>query len=194
MTSKVFKRFMITIVTVGTLIPVFLFAQHSMKLSDYYPIEVGNTWTYHAKGFRKTGKLEVTYSIEKYDNGFYVKRETYRLDGEEMGQGGLSTDLQLVNGAISETRNDNKTYVYLKLPLKVGNKWKWSEDKVATIVAVGVRWEVPAGIFRDCIKVKVRSVSSDEAAQNELNEDAYFARGVGLIQLFETVLTQYDLK
>ncbi|MBI4546960.1 MAG: hypothetical protein HY707_03210, partial [Ignavibacteriae bacterium] len=154
-----------------------LFGQNEPKLSDYYPLKVGSSYTY----YMKSAEVTINMTVEKFENGVFVKREKDYYMGNFVGEG-PSTDLKIEKDRILEI--SEKTTTLLKSPLKKGTKWKWQDDITAVIEGVGVRHETPAGIFRDCIKVKLDSPKWNPSYGGSGPTYVYFARGVGLIEFF----------
>lgn len=168
-----------------------IYSQSPPTIFDYFPLKVGNEWRYSLKYL--SGDVTMIQTIKKYEAGVYVIENRVIIDGYDVGKGS-SYDIKLSDSSVTQIANDNETIIHLKSPLKIGTTWKWSENKVATIVGIGVRCEVPAGIFRDCVKLKVKSIKQKQKKDDKIDEDVYFARGVGPIKRFgTTVLTGYNI-
>lgn len=129
---------------------------------DYYPLAVGNQWTYQAQllGDQRT----MTVEILREANGFFEDNQHARLtqDGEGL--------------------RDDRRYL-LKNPLRTGAEW----DNVVSVSArehyriaeADAPCTVPAGTFQHCVTVESRTRTPEVTLVNELT----FAPQVGLVQL-----------
>jgi len=111
----------------------------SAKLSEYYPLAVGNSWTYAVNG-RADRPVEV--KIVKEEEGFF-----------QDNQGGL---LQVDSFGV----RDQKRYL-LRYPLEPGKTWtnvvSVSSVEHYKILETGSRCRVPAGDFQGCVRVESRN-------------------------------------
>lgn len=153
---------------------------------DYYPLAVGNAWTYQAQmlGDQRT----MTVEILRQRDGFFEDNHEARLteDGDGL--------------------RDDRRYL-LKNPLRTGAEW----DNVVSVSArehyriseADAPCEVPAGSFQHCVTVESRTRTQAVTLVNEIT----FAPHVGIVRLrvhadadgkeipqTEFVLTRYALK
>jgi hypothetical protein len=133
-----------------------------LSASDYYPLAVGNAWTYDARMLGEQHVAEVR--ILRQANGFF-----------EDSQGSkLAVD--------AEGLRDDKRYL-LKNPLREGAEW----DNVVSVSArehyriaqADAPCQVPAGSFQHCVTVESRTRTSQVTLINALT----FAPGVGIVHL-----------
>ena len=115
-------------------------SQGSASVEAYYPLAVGNRWTYALNG-AKDKPVEV--SILRQEGGFFVDSRGARLAHDAFGL------------------RDGDTRYLLRGPLEVGKSWtsivSVSSTERYQITATGVPCEVPAGTFQDCVQVEGRT-------------------------------------
>jgi hypothetical protein len=156
--------------------------------AEYYPLAVGNAWTYH-----------VNYLGEQRDTTVAITGESAGQFQDNMGNA-LSHDAWGVR--------DQKRYL-IRDPVTVGEDWtnvvSVSSVERYKIIEAGQSCSVPAGQFPDCVRVEARNrVDAKTTLVNEMT----FARGVGIVRI-KTVaetsdgqkipqtqleLTKYELK
>jgi hypothetical protein len=131
-------------------------------LGAYYPLAVGNRWTY-----RVNGRPDKTVAVEvlREEDGFF-----------QDSQGGqLSVDAYGIR--------DRKRYL-LRAPLSEGSGWtnvvSVSSTERYRILHVGVPCQVPAGSFSNCVHVEGRNRVD---ANTTLVNGFTFAEGVGLVRI-----------
>jgi hypothetical protein len=136
-------------------------------VTAYYPLAVGNSWTYSASVLGD--RAEKTVSIVKQDFGFYVDDQKGRLKWDAYGL------------------RDEKRYL-LREPLEVGKTWtsvvSVQSVERSRIVEVDEPCTVPAGAFEHCLTVE-NSNRQDE--HHTLVMRMTFAPGVGIVRI-QTVL------
>ncbi len=134
---------------------------------EYYPLDVGNRWTY-ATTFQGQPQADLTVSIVREEKNFFIDdRPTpsrLRWDGDGL--------------------RDGDVRYLLKTPLSVGTQWLSVADIKTVeryeIVTVGHEVRVPAGVFRDCVTVRMEvRISDTKAMENHMT----FAPGVGIVQI-----------
>ena len=146
-------------------------------LKEFFPITVGSTWKYLGEGNeyasfeRKVLFQEGDRAHFSEDNGGTVSAAVFKItdkeivrtffQGEEYSQGNLLA------------QKDNDDTVILMSPLKVGTKWKTSKDS-REIIETNAVVDTPAGKFKDCIKVSIKS-------ENSIMYE-YFNAGVGMVK------------
>jgi len=134
----------------------------STSLGDYYPLAVGNRWTY-----RVNGREDKTVDVEilKEEEGYFHDNQGGQLTVDGFGV------------------RDRKRYL-LRGPLSDGNSWtnvvSVSSTERYRILQAGVPCEAPAGAFAHCVRVEARNrVDASTTLINALT----FAEGVGLVRI-----------
>jgi hypothetical protein len=148
-------------------------AQAPASLEAYYPLAVGNRWTYALNG-AKDKQLEV--AIVKEEGGYFLDSRGARLAHDAFG-----------------LRDGDKRYL-LRGPLEVGTRWQSIVSVSSTeryeITATGVPCTVPAGAFEGCVQVTGRTRAEGERV---LAAHYTYAPRVGLVRI-ETVLEEGSRK
>lgn len=134
----------------------------SESLAAYYPLAVGNRWTY-----RVNGRADKTVDVEvlKEEDGYFHDNQGGQLTVDGFGV------------------RDRKRYL-LRGPLAQGNEWtnvvSVSSTERYRILQSGVPCNAPAGSFRTCVRVEARNrVDANTTLVNALT----FAEGVGLVRV-----------
>jgi len=134
----------------------------SDSLADYYPLAVGNRWTY-----RVNGRVDKTVDVEilKEEDGYFHDNQGGQLAVDGFGV------------------RDRKRYL-LRGPLSDGHSWtnvvSVSSTERYRILQAGVPCEAPAGAFAHCVRVEARNrVDAETTLINALT----FAAGVGLVRI-----------
>ncbi|NOZ86350.1 MAG: hypothetical protein GXP49_08780 [Deltaproteobacteria bacterium] len=140
-------------------------------IKDYYPLRIGNTWTYEVNTLGE--KTEQVITVDRKDGKFF------HLSG---GAGGL---IYRDGYGI----RDMHRYI-LRFPVKLGGNWEsiLSPDSIEyyEVTAVGKKVSVPAGSFDGCVEVLSKhSIDKTKTLVNRMT----FAPGVGLVKI-ETELHQ----
>lgn len=130
---------------------------------DYFPLAVGNRWTYEVDFLGE--KRQHTVELVGQESGFFVDNEGARLTIDAYGV------------------RDERRYL-LQEPVQQDHAWKNTVSVSATeryrIESVGATCETPAGVFKDCVVVSsTLKVDNDNTLINELT----FARDVGLVRI-----------
>jgi hypothetical protein len=136
------------------------------RAADYYPLAVGNQWTYTtAEG----PAIEKTTTITGVRDGYYIDDALgmFRVDA-----GGL---------------RDDKRYM-LAEPIERGRTWSSVVSVASTeryeITDVGFTTTTPAGVFRDCVAVRGTNRLD---ANRELRIEWVYAPGVGIVRFATTM-------
>jgi hypothetical protein len=143
-------------------------ASAAARLEEYYPLAVGNCWTY-ATSFQGQTQPDLKVCIVKEADGFFIddQKVPSRLRFDAAGL------------------RDGKVRYLLKVPLEEGNKWMSVADVRTVehyqIEAVGKKIEVPAGVFSDCVMVRMEVRITEE--QSMINRIT-FAPGVGILEIY----------
>ncbi|MCY1077660.1 hypothetical protein [Archangium lansingense] len=134
----------------------------SESLAAYYPLAVGNRWTY-----RVNGRADRTVDVEvlKEEDGYFHDNQGGQLSVDNFGV------------------RDRKRYL-LRGPLAEGNQWtnvvSVSSTERYRILQAGVPCDAPAGSFKHCVRVEARNRVD---AQTTLVNALTFAEGVGLVRI-----------
>ena len=130
--------------------------------ADYYPLAVGQAWTYEIRGGGRTSRD--TVKIVGQDGPWFLDDHRGRLRHEADGV------------------RDRDRYL-LRAPLAAGKSWSAVEQMVVQrfeVVATDAAITVPAGTFERC--VVIRNEQAIAAGGRYLTEWTY-APGVGLVSL-----------
>jgi len=153
------------------------------QLSDYFPLHLGDGWTYLAVSGPRKDSLRYDV-VEQPEPRVFVMQVK---PGSEQSPSAPHK----VGKARMESRPrgifDGTRYV-LQEPLEVGTKWTAILDARTAehfeIIAVNVETSVPAGKFADCIVV--RSAIKEPGEVTQLS-DATYCKGVGMVESIVTV-------
>lgn len=144
--------------------------QASGAAAAYYPLAVGNRWTYRVEFLGQ--KSERTVEIKAVEGGYYVDTAGGRLRADAQGV------------------RDEARYL-LQEPLREGSTWTsvLSADSTERykIVKAGRECAAPAGTFDDCVTVESSNRVNPETT---LYNRVTFARGVGIVRLEVTAERQ----
>jgi hypothetical protein len=132
----------------------------------YFPLAVGNTWTYAATylGEHSTRRVEVV----AFRDGNYVDGDgrTLRVDREGV--------------------RDQVRYL-LHEPLSVGATWTSviapGSAEHYKVLSVHAPCEAPAGKFPDCVEVESRTLADPRTPGRLLVNRVTFAAGVGIVRV-----------
>jgi hypothetical protein len=130
---------------------------------DYYPLAVGNHWTYEVNflGDRRERRVEII----AHRDGYYIDNEGAQLTVDGLGV------------------RDQKRYL-LRDPIEVGGAWmnvvSPSSIEHYKITQCGAPCRVPAGAFENCVRVESRN-RMDE--QRTLVNELTFAPSVGIVRI-----------
>lgn len=132
------------------------------SLAAYYPLAVGNRWTYRVNG---RDDKSVVVEIVKEQDGYYFDNQGGQLTVDNFGV------------------RDRKRYL-LRGPLSEGSQWTTVVSVSSTehyrILQVGAACHAPAGDFERCVRVEARNrVDTDTTLVNTFT----FAEGVGLVRV-----------
>ena len=132
----------------------------------YFPLAVGNRWTYEATylGEKSTRPVEIV----GFRDGSYVDKDgrTYRFDRE-----GLRDQVRYM---LHEPLNAGATWTSVIAP---------GSAEHYKILSVHAPCQVPAGRFPDCIEVESRTLADPKTPDRVLVNRVTFASGVGIVQV-----------
>jgi hypothetical protein len=196
MVMRSFGLLMFAVLVLG--MPASCYAGSAHDAAVYYPLEPGDSWTYHFGGENGTVHYDVTgYSDE--DKGYIIRRCAKMIDvslttdmiigtsgGMVVLKGG--TDL----GAGKFRRFYNHGEVILNSPVKTGNVWEYDKDNTDNNWACRVRcrvvritdMDVKAGHFKNvCMLERVASyLDKDGTEKYREVHNEYYAPHVGKIK------------
>ena len=166
-----------------------------MPSSDYYPLAVGNTWTYQVKG----GQAYTSKVTEQNGDTFTVHTTMVNASSKIKRVG---------DEYVSDSPEAGKTMISFKENLKVGDTWQNSYkvngiDSTLTYVVkeIGGTKEVGGKTFKDVVFIEADSKMSmnGNALPMKYVTQYYYAKGVGLILTTssmgdEHALTEYEVK
>jgi Protein of unknown function (DUF3386) len=165
--------------------------EESLNLADYYPLGVGNNWTYQVKQYRADGQIAYrlrTQSVigetkigEKTlvkklidDRGKYfllsVDDRHFRVYGENEGRGEVKFTPPYTMLDIG--RAPGKSYAMAHL---IGEEPVSSNGTYYGVESVAV----PAGAFRDCLKLRLHITKSSGAT---MTITSFLAKGAGIVK------------
>lgn len=157
-------------------------APQPLSALDYYPLAVGNFWTYQANFLGE--KSERRVEIVSWKNGFYVDNQGQELTVDALGV------------------RDQRRYL-LREPIELGRTWSnvvsVSSVEHYQIKEIGVPCVAPAGAFRDCVRIESSSAVNESTT---LFNEITFAPQVGIVRIEITLQSggkripqhQYSLK
>jgi hypothetical protein len=139
-----------------------------LRAGDYYPLTVGNSWTYEVQLLGETRAMEVRLLKETAD-GFVEDSTGAQLKVDSLGI------------------RDPKRYL-LQEPVEVGHRWtnvvSVSSVERYEIVAADQPCEAPAGTWASCVIVQsTNRIKDGELLVNEMT----FARGVGIVRVITSL-------
>jgi hypothetical protein len=137
------------------------------QLDEYYPLSVGSCWTY-ATSFQSQAQPDLKVCIVKEEEGFFLDNRPVpsRLRFDAAGL------------------RDGKVRYLLKAPLEEGQKWMSVADVRTVehfqIESVGKKVKVPAGVYKDCVVVRMEvRISEEDSMINRMT----FAPGIGIVEI-----------
>nr|WP_225937869.1 hypothetical protein [Myxococcus sp. RHSTA-1-4] len=144
-------------------------ARTTGDVSQYYPLAVGNRWTYRVNG---RDDKPVSVEILKEEDGYFHDSQGGQLAVDAYGL------------------RDPKRYL-LRAPVEAGHSWtnvvSVSSTERYRILEAGVRCESPAGTFDNCVQVEGRNRIDEKAT---LINTQTFAPGVGMVRMQVDVETK----
>jgi hypothetical protein len=131
--------------------------------ADFYPLAVGNEWTYRdeSPGLPRKGSVRTVRILSRTQDGYF--RDTDR--------GELRADADCLH---------DRSRRLLCGPIQKGNAWtsvvSVSSTEKYEIAGVGERIETPAGTFDGCVRVRAHNKASPQA---EMVLEITYAPGIG---------------
>jgi hypothetical protein len=152
--------------TADTAAPAAPVPGHPPESARYFPLAVGNRWTYEATylGEKSTRPVEIV----AFRDGSYVDKDGRALRVDREGV------------------RDQVRYL-LHEPLDPGATWTSviapGSAEHYKIVSAHAPCQVPAGRFPDCIEVESRTLADPKTPGRSLVNRVTFASGVGIVQV-----------
>lgn len=147
----------------------------SARARDYYPLAVGNSWTYRVTPAPPDAPLGEVKVVSEENGAFIVD-----FGGHQAQLGARATSIS------------DGTRTLIEEPLEVGHAWVAvpapSTVERYRILATDVDVKVPAGLFRGCLQVETeQEVTSREGVKGKLVGVWSYAPGVGPIHFVQKV-------
>jgi hypothetical protein len=144
----------------------------------YFPVMKGSRYEYKGIG---SAVVEVTSAY--LNQGHFL--ESLKLADPAAGEivtdvlygrspAGVTAHRTLVRSPLGEAGTESSEEL-LRFPLKAGSRWTLSNGDVYVIGATGLTVNVPAGVFKDCVRV-------DVLLSGKFTPRRWFAPGVGLVK------------
>jgi hypothetical protein len=177
------KKPLITVFTLALLLAMMtrLHAQDKVAESPYYPLQVGNTWSYKIKGLNQTVTTKVT-KHEKVGDVMCAVVESSADGKSQIEYVAVKDDGVYRYKGMGQTIDP--PIRFLKLPAKKGDTWE-IESKVGGVITVkgqGTIKEktevtVPAGKYKAIV-----AFNDLEIVGQKLTTTYYFAEKVGMVK------------
>ena len=143
------------------------------RFTDYYPLKVGNTWTYRATSFGDTNESAIlTAKVTGEKGGVYTIAQ---------GQGTFSYTYD----KFGLMKVKSRAYL-LKDPIVSGATWQVTIEGMqgtAKVIEAGVKIDVPAGTYESCAII-------EEVFAGITKLVSSYCPGVGLVRLEEYSLAR----
>ena len=142
------------------------------KGSDYYPLNVGNTWVYNL------GTVEVDEETITINGVTYQAVKSTVVSCDEGGDSDIAITYseEGVVGLVPDALGD--LLILLPKEMKAGDSWVTLFDEGVKLTHTFEGLEditVPAGTFSDCLKIKVD-------LDDDYTDILWFAKNVGLVK------------
>jgi hypothetical protein len=161
--------------------------------TDYFPLNEGWSWEYIQTDLKKDIQTKIiitTLATRELQGTKVIPR---KIEREDISHGSIVSSKKIIfvflikssehveifaNQGLTdiEPKISEKPTILLKFPIKSGNTWK-NDNQDASIESINEEITVPAGTFKDCIKVKFTHESA-----LRIENIAWYAPGVGLIK------------
>lgn len=150
--------------------------KQNLSPADYFPLTLGSTWDYEGEGNEYAAFTREVIFVEgdraqiREGNGGTVSASVFQTSTEAVTRIFFKGEEYDKDNFLNTEPKDK--IVILKAPLQVGTKWD-DPNGSREIVDIKARVETPAGIFEDCVKVKI-------ATKDSTLYD-YYKKDVGLV-------------
>ena len=143
---------------------------------NYLPIEVGNFWTFIPPEYPDDPATIAITGTTKLSSGktVLVAKVTYDKEVAELGYlSRAADDLLLFHQAVRDLQGE----LIYRPPIKVGTTWRGDSGEAEVVAKETVN--TPAGTFKDCFQVNVRSVDD----RNDFYYAIWLAKHVGPVKI-----------
>lgn len=153
--------------------------EQTENIAAYIPLSVGNYWLYEGIGNEYASYTEkVTYQQRNQyqviiDNGGTVTANRYEVAADRIVNTFRQSEFYEDKNILDQPSNIEA--ILLQSPLTAGNSWT-SEGNSFEVIDTSATVEVPAGIFENCLTVKI---TYPESRNYSLY---YYKKDVGLIK------------
>lgn len=190
---------------------VLTFWACSKAPETYYPLGEGRTWKYQVSVKKEFGTVGVTLTVVNLASRELKGKKVTPQRVQGQGPAGSYTGFEYIaedeNGVYSfavqgpddvEPKTTSAPDYSLKKPVKVGNAWDTTLDlgggrsvpAKAAIASIEEVVDVPAGTFKDCVRVRIVGTVK-EATGHEAY--CWYAPSVGLVKsVYPTRSTQLE--
>ena len=175
------------------LLAVVLLAGQEKKQDDYFPLKAGHKWKYK----NSNGETFTVQVIgKKPDKSFAMKLQekgkSTELRYSETKDGVKLVSESVTSGGRTFDRGNKKPRLFIKTPLKKGNRWKFGTFQVVNLGKAKVK--VKAGGFT-CFKLKMVWTAQGpvpNSAPTQVTRMVWLAPGVGIVK--ETTTSEGGLR
>ncbi|WP_242334588.1 hypothetical protein [Anaeromyxobacter sp. SG66] len=145
--------------------------------AEFLPMKAGARYEYQGKMGKFT--VEVLTATEDEARTREVQKTGNSVIGDLVGdalyrQG--NDGVTAFRAITSPLGRNEKMEAVLRFPLKVGSKWKDDENVVYKVGARGVTVKVPAGEFKNCVRIDIYYRGK------KMDASRWYAPGVGLVK------------
>jgi hypothetical protein len=187
---------------IATVLVLFTLSANNLygsELTDkYYPLKPGLTWTYKVTSEKiANGKIEITNLPAKEINGVTVTPRKWDMGGMVKYHLMATDSMGIYRYGVQQDENSEpvltKPKAYsLRDPVAAGTTWdlpsKMGEDELTINLTVESSTDsvtVPAGTYKDCVKIK--HVGGRKGAPISLEAYEWYAPEVGLVKSMVTI-------
>lgn len=147
--------------------------------ADYFPLAVGNRWTYESSEGTEAAPALETWEVTRQEETNFVLQVKQPYVTTERIEELIAASTDGVS-SLSRTAEDHQTQetasqFFLKSPLTPGATWKNGTGRYA-ITAIDETVMVPAGTFTNCVEVTRWSTAGTATVIS------LYAPGVGMVQ------------
>lgn len=148
---------------------------------SYFPTEPALTWSYEGTGneyaaFTRSVMYRQEQQVQMAEsNGGTRLGQVYSVTADAIIQTLSLEEFYADQSLLSEKANRHQ--ILLKTPLKAGTVWQDGQDK-REIISIDETVQVPAGSFRNVVKIKITSLDPQQQQHQRLE---YYAPHTGLI-------------
>jgi ribosomal protein L40E len=191
--------FILVIVGIGSYL--YFSGSYEKRVETYYPLDEGRKWIYQMRCIKgpesKTAKAMITnLTFRKLEGKIVIPQKCEFLEGGPKYEYFLTfvtKDTQGIYEFATQSSKDVspkilKTPNYIiKYPIKIGTSWEveaWNAPEILkmTIEAIDDVVTVPAGTFKNCLRIKGEGVIKEFGNEIIVNIEEWYVPGVGRIK------------